>query len=179
MVFNYRSVAGILKMVQTLGRMVGAGDQAEQLARGYANRIIEIRKRTDNKECRPKIYFEEWDEPQISAIRWVSELIRVAGGEDVFRELSTHPDSKNRIIADPAEVIRRAPDIIIGSWCGKKFRAEKIASRLGWDAIPAVATGNLYEIKSAEILQPGPAALTDGLDHLERIISQWRSHFTH
>lgn len=179
LVFNYRSVAGILKMVQTLGRMVGAGDQAEQLARGYANRIIEIRKRTDNKECRPKIYFEEWDEPQISAIRWVSELIRVAGGEDVFRELSTHPDSKNRIIADPAEVIRRAPDIIIGSWCGKKFRAEKVASRVGWDAIPAVATENLYEIKSAEILQPGPAALTDGLDHLDRIIRQWHSHFTH
>ena len=179
MVFNHRSVAGILKMIRTLGRIVGAGEQAEQLACGYENRIREIRNRTDNKEFRPKIYFEEWDEPQISAIRWVSELIGVAGGEDVFRELATHPDSKNRIIADPAEVIRRAPDIIIGSWCGKKFRAEKVASRLGWDAIPAVATGNLYEIKSAEILQPGPAALTDGLDHLERIIRQWHSHFTH
>ena len=179
MVFNHRSVAGILKMIRTLGRMVGAGTQADQLARGYENRILEIHRRTDNKGYRPKIYFEEWDEPQISAIRWISELIGVAGGEDVFRELAAHPDSKNRIIADPAEVIRRAPDIIIGSWCGKKFRAEKVAARLGWNAIPAVATGNLYEIKSAEILQPGPAALTDGLDHLERIIGQWQSHFAH
>ena len=176
LVFNHRSVAGILKMIRTLGGMVGAGEPAEQLAREYENRILEIRRRTDNSAYRPRVYFEEWDEPQISAIRWVSELIGIAGGEDVFPELAAHPDSKSRIIADPAEVIRRAPDIIIGSWCGKKFRAEKVAARLGWDTIPAVSTGNLYEIKSSEILQPGPAALTDGLDQLQRIIGQWQSH---
>ena len=176
LVFNHRSVAGILRMILTLGRIVGAGKQAEQLTRGYENRILDIRKRTENNAYRPKVYFEEWDSPQISAIRWVSELIGIAGGEDIFPELAAHPDSKSRIITNPAEVIRRAPDIIIGSWCGKKFRAEKVAARLGWDTIPAVATDNLHEIKSAKILQPGPAALTDGLDHLEYIIGQWKSH---
>ena len=176
LVFNHRSVAGILKMIRTLGGMVGVGDLADQLAHEYENRILEIRRRRDDDAYRPRVYFEEWDEPQISAIRWVSELIEIAGGEDVFPELASHPDSKSRIIADSAEVIQRAPDIIIGSWCGKKFRAEKVAARLGWDTIPAVSTGNLYEIKSSEILQPGPAALTDGLDQLQRIIGQWQSH---
>ncbi len=176
LIFNHRSVAGILRMIRTLGGMVGRDKHAEQLARRYESRLLEIRKRTDNNAYRPRVYFEEWDEPQISAIRWVSELIGIAGGEDVFPELAAHPDGKSRIITDPSEVIRRAPDIIIGSWCGKKFRAEKVSARLGWDEIPAVLTDDVYEIKSAEILQPGPAALTDGLNQLERIIGQWKSH---
>ena len=123
---------------------------------------------------RPKVYFEEWDDPADLRytlgfrVNWT-----IAGGDDVFPELAVCPDGKSRIIADPEEVIRRAPDIIIGSWCGKKFRPEKVAARQGWDAIPAVQNGDIYEIKSAEILQPGPAALTDGLDQLQKIIGRW------
>ncbi|MEN9538678.1 MAG: hypothetical protein RLZZ126_913, partial [Pseudomonadota bacterium] len=122
---------------------------------------------------RPRVYFEEWDEPQISAIRWVSELIGIAGGEDIFPELAMQAHGKNRIIADPLEVVRRAPDIIIGSWCGKKFRPERVAARPGWGAVPAVVHGQLFEIKSADILQPGPAALTDGLAQVHHIIQDW------
>jgi len=122
---------------------------------------------------RPRVYFEEWDEPPISAIRWVSELIHIAGGEDCFPELAQESLGKNRIIADPTEIVRRQPDIIIGSWCGKKFRPQLVAARFGWQDVPAVKNGQLFEIKSADILQPGPAALTDGVDQLHRIISQW------
>jgi len=121
------------------------------------------------------VYFEEWDAPQISAIRWVSELIEIAGGQDIFPELAQCPDGKSRIIADPEEVIRRQPDIIIGSWCGKKFRPEKVAARPGWSEIPAVKNNALYEIKSAEILQPGPAALSDGLLRLCTIMDTWHT----
>jgi iron complex transport system substrate-binding protein len=122
---------------------------------------------------RPRVYFEEWDEPPISAILWVSELIGIAGGDDVFPELAQQSLGKDRIIADPLEIVRRAPDIIIGSWCGKKFRPEKVAARPGWADVPAVRTGQIFEIKSADILQPGPAALTDGLAQLHRIILNW------
>ena len=122
---------------------------------------------------RPRVYFEEWDEPPISGIRWVSELIGIAGGEDVFPELAAQPLGKDRIIADPLEIVRRAPDIIVGSWCGKKFRPEKVAARPGWQDVPAVRHGQLFEIKSADILQPGPAALTDGVEQLHRIVTQW------
>ena len=178
LVFNHRSVDGILKMIRTLGGMVGAGKRADQLATGYENRILECRRQTARRARRPRVYFEEWDEPQISAIRWVSELISIAGGEDIFPELAACADGKSRIIADPGEVIRRVPDIIIGSWCGKKFRSEKVAARPGWDVIPAVSAGALYEIKSAEILQPGPAALSTGLDHLLRIVGQWQNQLS-
>ena len=119
---------------------------------------------------RPKVYFEEWDDPMISAIRWVSELIGVAGGEDCFPELAANAGGAQRIVADPQDVVRRAPDLIIGSWCGKKFRPEKVAARAGWAHIPAVVNGQVHEVKSAEILQPGPAALTDGLRSLQRLI---------
>jgi len=122
---------------------------------------------------RPRVYFEEWDDPQISAIRWVSELIGIAGGDDVFPERAACGLGKDRIIADPNDVVRRAPDIIIGSWCGKKFRPERVAARPGWNAIPAVQTGELHEIKSPIILQPGPAALSDGLAALHAIIARW------
>ena len=173
MVFNQRSVSGILDMMKTLGAMVGANESAEVL-------IDECRANLEHARARartphPRVYFEEWDTPQISAIRWVSELIEAAGGEDIFPELAQCPDGKSRIIAEPEEVVRRRPDIIIGSWCGKKFRPEKVAARPGWSAIPAVRNNALYEIKSAEILQPGPAALSDGLSRLCTIIDAWHA----
>jgi iron complex transport system substrate-binding protein len=122
---------------------------------------------------RPRVYFEEWDEPQISGIRWVSELVQLAGGEECFPELATQSLGKNRIIADPLEVPRRAPDIVLGSWCGKKFRPAQVAARAGWQDVPAVRDGYLREIKSSIILQPGPAALTDGVHAIHAIISEW------
>jgi iron complex transport system substrate-binding protein len=122
---------------------------------------------------RPKVFFEEWDEPHISAIRWVSELVGIAGGDDCFPELAEQPLGKNRIVAEGAEIARRNPDIVIGSWCGKKFRPEKVAARAGWENVAAVRNGQLFEIKSADILQPGPAALTDGVDQLHRIVMKW------
>ena len=160
-------------MIRTLGAMVGAGQRADELVGVYENNIDHSLVRAAEHLRRPKVYFEEWDTPQISGIRWVSELITIAGGDDIFPELAVCPDGKGRIIGDPEEVIRRAPDIIIGSWCGKKFRPEKVAARQGWDAIPAVQNGDIYEIKSAEILQPGPAALTDGLEQLQEIVANW------
>jgi iron complex transport system substrate-binding protein len=123
------------------------------------------------------VFFEEWDEPHISAIRWVSELVGIAGGDDVFPELAQCSLGRDRIIADGSEIVRRQPDIVIGSWCGKKFRPEKVAARPGWQELPAVREGQLFEIKSADILQPGPAALTDGVEQLHRIMLEWsRTH---
>ena len=136
-------------------------------------RLLAIEQAARALPRRPKVYFEEWDEPHISAIRWVSELIGIAGGDDCFPELAAQALGKDRIIADSAEVVRRDPDIVIGSWCGKKFRAEKVAARSGWNAVGAVKQRQLFEIKSADILQPGPAALTDGVEQLHRIISDW------
>ncbi|MDY6948248.1 MAG: ABC transporter substrate-binding protein, partial [Pseudomonadota bacterium] len=124
---------------------------------------------------RPRVYFEEWDEPMISGIRWVSELVGVAGGDDCFDEYSRQSLAKNRIIADPSEVVRRAPDIILGSWCGKKFRPASVVARAGWSAVPAVASAQLHEIKSSIILQPGPAALTDGVTEIHRIFKAWQA----
>jgi iron complex transport system substrate-binding protein len=122
---------------------------------------------------RPRVFFEEWDVPHISAIRWVSELIGIAGGDDCFAELSLQSLGKNRIIADGLAIVQRQPDIIFGSWCGKKFRAENVAARAGWSEVPAVQNGQLFEIKSPDILQPGPAALTDGVRKLHHYILQW------
>jgi len=119
------------------------------------------------------VYFEEWDEPIITGIRWVAELVRIAGGDDVFPELSVEPLAKARILANGDEVVRRAPDIILGSWCGKRFRPERVAARPGWAAIPAVRDGQLFEIKSPLILQPGPAALTDGVRAIAAIVQAW------
>ncbi len=171
MVFNHRSIEGILGMMRTLGAMVGAAERAEALVHECIQYLAQARSHVQLP--RPRVYFEEWDSPQISAIRWVSELIEAAGGEDIFPELARYPDGKSRIICDPQEVVRRKPDIIIGSWCGKKFRPEKVATRPDWGSIPAVRTGALYEVKSVEILQPGPAALTDGLARLCEIIHHW------
>ena len=167
--FNQRSVAEILAMIRTLGALTGAGDRAERLAQELGSGLAQAQARAARLSWRPKVYFEEWDEPMISGIAWVSELIAIAGGIDIFPELAGCKSAKDRI-ATPEAVIGRAPDIIIGSWCGKKFNEGKVAARPGFDAIPAVRNRRLYEIKSALILQPGPAALTDGLMALENII---------
>ena len=170
---NHRSVAGILDYIRRLGALVGAADKAADLARRAETHIAQVERAAAALPRRPRVYFEEWDEPMISGIRWVAELIRIAGGEDVFPELAEKSLARDRIIADPAEVVRRAPDIILGSWCGKKFRPEKVRARAGWEAIPAVRDGALREIKSPLILQPGPAALFDGLDELQHAFATW------
>ena len=170
---NHRSVAGILAYVRRLGAMVGAWEKGERYARDLEAHVDQVRAAGVRLSRRPRVYFEEWDEPQISAIRWVSELIDIAGGQDIFPERAASGLARDRIVADPQEVIRARPDIVIGSWCGKKFRAERVASRAGWSEIPAVRYGQLHEIKSSLILQPGPAALTDGLDALHSIFARW------
>lgn len=173
-VFNHRSIDGILRMIRTLGGLVGAARSADALADRLADEVATLREANQHPALRPKVYFEEWDDPLISGIQWVSELIAVAGGDDCFPELGQQGLGRDRIIANPQDVIDRAPDIIIGSWCGKKFRPERVADRDGWQAIPAVRNQELHEIKSPLILQPGPAALTDGLAQLQRIIADWR-----
>jgi iron complex transport system substrate-binding protein len=160
--FNQRDVEGILAMIRTVGALVGASDAADALALSYQTRLDAVAASVRGRP-RPKVYFEEWDDPLISGIGWVSELIEIAGGEDVFSALSTQTAAKDRIVA-PQDVIAAAPDVILASWCGKKVVPAKIARRPGWDAIPAVRNGRIVEIKSPLILQPGPAALTDGLD---------------
>jgi iron complex transport system substrate-binding protein len=169
--FNQRAILEILDMVRVLGALVGAGDRADKLADALAGGIADARRRAMQRDRRPRVYFEEWDDPMISGIRWVSELIEVAGGTDIFSDLSRHKSAKDRIVT-AEEVIRREPDVIIGSWCGKKFRPEKVASRAGFERTPAVCRGAVHEIKSSLILQPGPAALTDGLAALQTIIQQ-------
>jgi iron complex transport system substrate-binding protein len=170
---NHRSVAGILDYIVRLGALVGVGERATAYADELRMGLERIERDAASLARRPKVYFEEWDDPMISGIRWVSELIGIAGGDDIFPECAASSLAKGRILADPDEVIRRAPDIILGSWCGKKFRSEKVAVRPGWDAIPAVRDGQLHEIKSPIILQPGPAALTDGINEIARIIRDW------
>ena len=172
-VFNQRSVGEIFSMMGQVAAMVGEADRGLALMQSMRGRLLEIEAAARALPRRPRVFFEEWDEPHISAIRWVSELLGIAGGDDCFAELSTESLGKNRIIADGNEIVRRNPDIIIGSWCGKKFRAEKVAARPGWQAVNAVKNQRLFEIKSADILQPGPAALTDGVEHLHRIVMQW------
>lgn len=170
--FNQRSVAGILDMVRTLGALVGASEMAHTLAQSLAARVNSVRERSLHMSARPRVYFEEWDDPMISGIAWVSELIETAGGIDTFRRLATQKNAKDRIVSN-ADVIEARPDIIVGSWCGKKFVPAKVAARPGFAGIPAVATGWLREIKSTVILQPGPAALTEGLDQLATIVADW------
>ena len=170
---NHRSVEQTLGYVLRLGAMVGASDRAQAYVRQLQQHLDAVRSSAASLERRPRVYFEEWDQPAISAIRWVSELIAIAGGDDVFPERAASSLAKDRIVADPQEIVRAAPDIIIGSWCGKKFRPEHVAARTGFAAVPAVRDGELHEVKSPLILQPGPAALTDGLDALHAIIRRW------
>lgn len=163
MAFNQRDVAGILRMIRMLGRITDCSDRAEALASGYETRIATLRRTAPLR--RPRVYFDDWDDPMITGIGWVSELIEIAGGTDCFAHLRHEQAAKDRIIT-PDQVIAARPDIIIASWCGKKVRPEKIAARPGWADIPAVANDRITEIKSPLILQPGPAALSDGLDAL-------------
>jgi iron complex transport system substrate-binding protein len=166
--FNQRSVQEILQMILMVGCLMGKQQQAEELVEGFERRLEEVRSRS-HATPRPKVYFEEWGNPLISGIRWVSELIEIAGGEDIFVELREHHDAKNRVV-ESEEVVRRNPDIIIGSWCGRPFQRELVKKRAGWKEISAVRNNRLYEIPSSLILQPGPAALTDGLDALGEIL---------
>jgi iron complex transport system substrate-binding protein len=170
---NHRSVAGILSYVRRLGAMVGAAERAQRYALQLEDRIEQLRQRSSVYARRPRVYFEEWDHPMITGIRWVSELITIAGGDDIFPERATCPLAKDRILADSTDIIRRAPDIVFGSWCGKRFRPDIVADRSGWCDVPAVRDRELHEIKSPLILQPGPAALTDGLDAINRVIRRW------
>jgi iron complex transport system substrate-binding protein len=170
---NHRSVDGILGYVRRLGALVGVAERAEAYALELERHLEAVRARAASFSHRPRVYFEEWDEPLITGIRWVSELIGIAGGEEVFPERAACALAKDRILADPDEVARRAPDIILGSWCGKRFRPERVVSRPGWEAIPAVRDGELHEIKSPIILQPGPAALTDGVDAVHEVLGRW------
>ena len=170
---NHRSVAEILDYIRRLGALVGAADKANAYADALRRGLDAIEGEAASLPRRPKVYFEEWDEPPITGIRWVAELVRIAGGDDIFPERALESLAKARILEDSDDVIRRAPDIILGSWCGKKFRPEKVAARAGWEAIPAVRDGQLFEIKSPIILQPGPAALTDGVAEIARIVREW------
>ena len=172
--FNQRTVTGILDMIRMVGAMVGANERAEELVGGLKIRLAEARSRGECLPKRPKVFFEEWDDPLISGIGWVSELVEIAGGIDIFADRSNRGAAKDRIVT-AEEVVAQGPDLIIGSWCGRKFRPERVASRRGFDRIPAVQRQDMYEIKSSLILQPGPAALTDGLTELERNIGRWAS----
>jgi iron complex transport system substrate-binding protein len=172
-VFNHRSVEDILRMIRTLGGMIGCEARTHGLVGQLAAGLAQVRERAAALPRRPRVYFEEWDDPQISGIRWVSELVTLAGGEDCFPELAAQSLGRDRIVADPLEVPRRAPDIILGSWCGKKFQPAEVAARPGWSAIAAVRDGYVREIKSSIILQPGPAALTDGVRAIQTVIEEW------
>lgn len=160
--FNQSDLAGIFAMIRTLGALVGATEKAEALAATLEDRLARIRAATRGRR-RWRVWFEEWDEPLIGGIGWVSELIEVAGGSDIFPGLAHEASAKDRIVA-PERVIEAQPEVILASWCGKKVRPERIAARAGWDRIPAVGDGRIVAIPSSIILQPGPAALTDGLD---------------
>ncbi len=172
-IFNQRSVDEILSMILTLSAMVGAGAKGKRLIAKFERNLDRIRVSAGRFARRPRVYFEEWDDPMISGIRWVSELVSIAGGDDIFPELSRSQGAAGRTIADGAEVVRRAPEVILGSWCGKKFRPERVVARPGWDVIPAVRDRELHEIKSVDILQPGPAALTDGVARMHDLFGAW------
>ena len=173
LITNQRSVAEIVGTLRLVAGLVGAQDRAEAWIARNERRQREITTAAATWPRRPRVYFEEWDDPMISAIQWVSQLVGIAGGDDLFPELGVQRMGRDRVITDTLEPARRAPDLIVGSWCGKKFRPEKVAARAGWASVPAVRDGELHEIKSCDILQPGPAALTDGLEQLHRLCARW------
>jgi iron complex transport system substrate-binding protein len=175
-IFNQRSVAEIFSMMYQLAAMVGQAEKSLALIQTIQNRLLEIEAVAATLKRRPRVFFEEWYDPHISAIAWVSELIGIAGGDDCFPELAREPMGKGRIIAEGSEIVARNPDIILGSWCGRRFRPAHVRARPGWQGVNAVKNDQLFEIKSAEILQPGPAALTDGVEQLHKIIMAWSQH---
>jgi iron complex transport system substrate-binding protein len=172
-IFNQRSVAEIFSMMYQLAAMVGQQAKGLALIQGMQQRLLDIERAAATLKRRPRVFFEEWYDPHISAIAWVSELMGIAGGDDCFPELASQPMGKDRIIADGGEIVSRNPDIIFGSWCGRKFRPDHVRGRAGWEGVNAVKNNQLFEIKSADILQPGPAALTDGVAQIHRLILQW------
>ncbi len=169
LIFKQRSIREILRVVVATGRLVGAETKARALADEYEARLASVRARTANRP-RPKVYFEEWPDPLITSIRWVSELIELAGGDNIFRELAEHPNAKERIV-QPQDVVDRAPEVVLASWCGKPFDRAKFLARPGFEQLPAVQTDRVHELPASIILQPGPACLTDGLDMLERLLT--------
>ena len=169
--FNQRSVGEILQMIRMLGGIIGCGDKAEALASRLESDLQTIREQASQFATRPRVFFEEWDEPLISGIQWVEELVEIAGGDPVFPHLRHAKLGKDRIVTSEA-VIAREPDVIVGSWCGKPVRKERIASRPGWDQVAAVRNGHIYEVKSTYILQPGPASLTEGVRQLHEILAR-------
>jgi iron complex transport system substrate-binding protein len=171
-VFNQRSVEDILRMILTTGRLVGAVAKAEKIVQDIEQQIKRISAAASQLPRKPIIYFEEWDAPMICSIRWAAELIAIAGGEDCFPALTACQSAADRIVT-PEQVLAKMPDIIIGSWCGKKFQPEQVSARAGWREIPAVKNGMLFEIKSADILQPGPSVFTHGLNQIAQIIQRW------
>ena len=176
-IFNQRTVAEIFSMMYQLAAMVEQADKGLVLIQTMQNRLLQIEAAAANLKRRPRVFFEEWYDPHISAIAWVSELIGIAGGDDCFPELAKEPMGKGRIIADGLEIVRRNPDIIFGSWCGRRFRPAHVRARSGWQKVNAVKNEQLFEIKSAEILQPGPAALTDGIEQIHTIIFKWHEMY--
>ena len=172
-IFNQRSVAEIFSMMYQLAAMVGQADRGLAVIQTMQTRLLEIEAVAATLKRRPRVFFEEWYDPHISAIAWVSELIGIAGGDDCFPELAKEPMGKGRIIADGLQIVQRNPDIIFGSWCGRRFRPSHVRARPGWQEVNAVKNDQLFEIKSAEILQPGPAALTDGVEQIHKIIMSW------
>jgi iron complex transport system substrate-binding protein len=173
--FNQRSVADILSMILVLASIVGAEERGRQLVASLEEGLNKIRDAASRFPRRPRVYFEEWDEPMISGIRWVSELVEIAGGEDVFADQSHSQAATGRIVSDPAEVVKRNPEVMLASWCGKKFRPERVGERPGWNEVAAVKAAELHEIRSSEILQPGPAALTDGVARIHQILRDFVS----
>lgn len=172
-VFNQRSLDDTLQMILTVGDLVGASDKAQQLVDTYQAQLAAARQQAAIWTRKPKVYFEEWDAPMMCSIRWAAELITAAGGEDCFPELSQFHSARDRTVT-AEQVLARQPDIIIGSWCGKKFQPEKVKAREGWHAMPAIRDGHIYEIKSVDILQPGPALFSEGLPQLQAIMQRWQ-----
>ncbi len=172
-IFNQRSVCEIFSMILTLSALVGCREKAQDWVSEIEKKIASIKQQNATRSVRPKVYFEEWFDPIITAIEWVSEIIEIAGGDDCYPEFSKQKLAKNRIVADPLDVVERNPDIIIGSWCGRKFKPEQVLKRNNWENISAIKNNQMFEINSSDILQPGPAALTDGLDQIKTIIDNW------
>lgn len=171
--FNHRSIAETLQMIKTLAALIGQPEKGEQLVQQLSDNLRRIEQSASTLNKKPKVYFEEWFDPLITGIGWVSELIEIAGGIDCYQEFSKQSLAKNRIIDCSSKVIEKQPDIIIASWCGRRFDKEKLLTRPGWQDIPAVKFGQIFEVNSTDILQPGPASLTDGIETLHKIIKQW------
>jgi iron complex transport system substrate-binding protein len=171
-VFNQRSIDDIFRMILTTGRLVGATEKADRIVQDLQTQITVVREAAKALPRKPKVYFEEWNDPMMCSIRWAAELIDIVGGEDCFPELIQFQSARDRVVT-PDQVLERMPDIIIGSWCGKKFQSAEVIARAGWSNMPAVKNNMLFEIKSADILQPGPSIFTNGLQQLTAIMQQW------